>query len=175
MDSFTEEASVENAFNVEEIPGEGASINLWKKDTVMFPDEVSEHFYSNQFVPLSSDMDIVDRILVNGQLMKHVSGGSILHLNISERIDNVEVMKKLMRYTIESGVTHFAVNYGFNKCENGHVVISAPTEKCSICGSTKMDHLTRIVGYFVPVSSWGIREEIDFKSRKWLTPQEDEL
>lgn len=175
MDSFAEDASVENAFNVEEIPGEGASINLWKRDAVLYPDDVSKHFYSNQFVPLSSDMDIADRISVNGQLMKYVSGGSILHLNISDKIESVEVMEKLMRYTIESGVTHFAVNYGFNICENGHVVISDPTPKCKICGSTKMDHLTRIVGYFVPVSSWGEREDIDFKSRKWLTPEEDEL
>ena len=175
MDSFAEEASVENAFNVEEIPGEGASLNLWKKDAILYPDQVSDHFYSNQFVPLSSDMDIADRIEINGKLMKYVSGGSILHLNISDQIKSSDIMEKLMRYTIESGVTHFAVNYGFNICENGHVVISSPTPECKVCGSTSMDHLTRIVGYFVPVSSWGGREEIDFKSRKWLSPPEDEL
>jgi len=159
----------EYAFNTEEIPAEGAAVTLCRKDKILYPDEVKVDIYSNQFFPLHLDIPLLERISKTGKLMEGVSGGSILHINIDEKIENPEIMETLMRQIIKEGVNHFGINYGFSICpkDSGHNSAGIHKE-CPICGETIEDWMTRVVGYFVPVSKWNpTRRETDFKSRKW--------
>jgi len=153
------------AFNLEETPAETAAVTLAAKDKVYFGLNDWYDLYSNQFYPLHVDStNVVKRIKLTGKLMDYVSGGSILHINIADRIDYPEQMKKLIQKTIECGVTHFAINYGFCRCREGHVTIGR-YEKCPICGGEIADYMTRIVGYFVPVSKWNEVRQQEFHKR----------
>jgi len=157
------------AFNTEEIPAEGAAVTLCRKDKILYPDEVKVDIYSNQFYPLHLDTPLLERISRTGELMKGVSGGSILHINIDEQIENPEIMATLMRQIIKEDVNHFGINYGFSICpeDTGHNSAGIHKE-CPICGETIEDWMTRVVGYFVPVSKWQpTRREADFKNRRW--------
>lgn len=170
IDNTAAEYSSEHgvAFNIEQTPAEGAAIKLVEKDKILYPDDVKTDLYSNQFFPLIEEIELFKMITGTGKLMDTVSGGAILHINLSEKIKNKDIMMKLIEFTVKSGVNHFAVNYGFSVCEEGHVTIGEPVETCPECGSPITEHLTRIVGYFVPISSWGSREKRDFHKRKWL-------
>ena len=171
MDLLASEYSDETgyAFNTEEIPAEGAAVTLCRKDKILYPDDVEVDLYSNQFLPLHLDIPLLERISKTGELMEGVSGGSILHINIDEKIENPAIMGTLMRQIIKEGVNHFGINYGFSICpkDPGHNSAGIHQE-CPICGETIEDWMTRVVGYFVPVSKWNpTRREIDFKNRQW--------
>jgi ribonucleoside-triphosphate reductase len=167
MDNRAAEISIETgyAFNIEEVPGESAAINLADKDRLFFEDDVKVDMYSNQFVPLTANVPLTTRIAIEGELMSTVSGGAITHINLDEKITNPEIMEKLITYVVSKGVTHFAINYGFTLCEN-NVAHAGLHESCPECGSENVEHLTRVVGYFVPVKSWTKkRQETDFPNR----------
>lgn len=155
------------AYNVEEIPGESAAVVFAQKDTLLY-EQSDFKLYSNQYIPLIVDASVIDRIKISGKFMNMTSGGGILHLNIEEKLIKPEQMRFLIEKTVEYGVPHFAINYGFGICENNHTSIVGAKPTCPICGSKITDYMTRIIGYFTKVSSWNkVRREYEFKRRKF--------
>ena len=141
-----------NPFNIEQVPGESLAIKLAVKDKLLYG--MNYEIYANQFVPLWVDCDIVDRVKIDGAFSQLLTGGGISHLNIAEKLTHPNQMKKLIAYAIECGCEHFAVNYNFCRCRNGHVSIAAHMQSCPQCAAPISEHYTRIVGYCVPVSGW---------------------
>lgn len=155
-------------FNVEQVPGESLAVKFAAKDAYLY--DMKYPIYSNQFIPLWVDCDIVDRIKLDGIYSKALTGGGISHLNIGEKLTSPEQMKKLIEYAVVCGCEHIAVNYNFSKCEQGHVSIAGVAKTCGLCGKPIVEHYTRIIGYFTPVSSWNRGRQIEhgkriFKSR----------
>ncbi|MTV47875.1 anaerobic ribonucleoside-triphosphate reductase [Heliobacillus mobilis] len=156
------------SFNTEEIPAESTAVSLARKDRLIFGDKQPFELYSNQYIPLIADMGTMDRIRLTGRFMKHVSGGGILHLNVQERITESVTMERLIRIALTEGVEHFAINYGFGICKEGHTSIVGTGETCPICGFPITDYLTRIIGYFTKVSSWNAtRKNYEYPKRKF--------
>lgn len=168
LDEFTDETGYN--FNCEEIPGESASVTLAKKDRLAFGRDVQPFaLYSNQYIPVIAEATILERIKLSGKFMSLLSGGGILHLNMSDKIQNKHQMRKLIEVALKNGVEHFAINYGFAVCQEGHVSIAGNSTTCPICGSPIDDYLTRIIGYFTKVSSWNpVRRDVDFPNRKFV-------
>jgi hypothetical protein len=151
--------------NIEQVPAEGAAIVSARKDAVFFGD--NEHMlYANQFVPLWLDIDLFDRARIDGIMSKYFTGGMISHLNIGAPATK-DQMKKLIQYAISCGLEHFALNPVFSVCPNRHSVLKK-VEMCPICGEKVEDYITRVVGYFTPVSSWAkTRRTYEFPRRKF--------
>jgi len=156
-------------FNVEQIPGESVAIKLADKDRLMLGDDIVKYtMYSNQFIPLWENFDLYDRIKLDGHFSKILTGGGITHLNVSERLKHPAQMKKLIKFAINSGCEHFAVNYGFGECENKHINVVGNAVVCPECGANIESYYTRVIGYFVPVSSWHrVRREWEYPKRKF--------
>ena len=152
--------------NVEQIPGENTSIKFCKKDKYLGYD-LGLKMYSNQFVPLTSDVSMLDRVIIQGKMDKYFSGGSVLHLNVSEKLEDPKDFEDLVKFCAKSGVVYFAINYLLNKCENGHMTIGL-TEKCPTCGAKIVGKYTRVVGFLTEVSNWHkVRREQDFPNRRF--------
>lgn len=164
---FAAQASKEtkNPFNIEQVPAESLAIKLAAKDKFLF--NMSYELYSNQFIPLGVDCDIVDRIKLDGEFSQSLTGGGISHLNVGEKLTNKTQMEKLIAYAIECGCEHFAVNYNFCRCKQGHVSIAGVVKHCPICGEQIADYITRIVGYYVPVSGWTGGRQKEHATRKF--------
>lgn len=160
-------------FNVEQVPAESLAVKFAKKDAHIF--NMKYPIYSNQFIPLWVDYDVIDRIRLDGEFSKTLTGGGISHLNIGERLTSVEQMKKLIQYAVKSGCEHFAVNYNFCKCKNSHVTVAGPSKVCPICSAPIIEQYTRVIGYFTPVSAWNggrikEHEQRVFKTNGDITP-----
>jgi ribonucleoside-triphosphate reductase (formate) len=141
-----------HSFNVEQVPGESLSVKFAEKDTLLF--DMDYPIYSNQFIPLWVDFDIIDRIKLDGELSRTLTGGGISHLNLCEKLTSVDQMKKLIEYAVKAGCEHFAINYNFCQCQQNHITIAGPSKVCPICAAPIIEQYTRIVGYHTPVSSW---------------------
>jgi ribonucleoside-triphosphate reductase len=155
------------AFNVEEIPGEQACVTLVRKDRLVVDPHIPYEFYSNQYIPLTCTADAITRLELSGRFMKMVGGGGIVHENLDSPPDTAGKMYELVRYAVKCGVSHMAVNYRFGKCENGHTSIIGQTNKCPICGSTKIVRTrTRVIGYFSDEGNWHpVRRQFDAPNR----------
>lgn len=101
------------------------------------------NIYSNQFIPLVANADMLDRLRLQGLFDKHFSGGSILHLNVDSPIENVEDIANLIRTTAKMGVVYHAINYVLQECEDGHMSVGNG-DVCSICGKPIINKYTRV-------------------------------
>jgi len=157
-------------YNLEEVPGESLAPKFALKDKIIYGEDIQQFsIYSNQFVPLHVNMDIIDRMRYEGEFFESLSGGGISHINMSNKLSSKEDMKRLIKVAIDYNLQHFAINYNFNVCENDHVQVGDNNlEVCSICGGEIVDNISRVVGFFVPRSQMNKeRRENEFFMRKF--------
>lgn len=151
--------------NVEQTPSENSSIKIAKKDKIMgFNANVD--FYSNQFIPLIHKADLLDRIAMQGKFDKHMSGGSILHINTEEGLSNKEDMKALIQMSAKKGVIYFGINYNLQQCANKHMSVGKK-DVCDVCGAPITKNFIRVVGFLTCVDHWHqVRREQDYPNRQ---------
>lgn len=151
--------------NIEQVPAETMAVRLVEVDKMLFGKErVPYELYSNQFVPLWEDATIYERMEIDGKYNKMFTGGGIVHFNLGEK-PTPKQNRKVVRYAVKSGCEHFAENAVYAKCENGHTTFT-DGDKCPECGGQVLEKLTRVVGFFTPVSSWNpVRREWEFPKR----------
>jgi ribonucleoside-triphosphate reductase len=151
--------------NVEQIPAENVSIKLADKDTLLGYNDGRYLLYSNQFIPLITQADLLDRMRLQGVYDEHFSGGAIWHLNVENRID-ADTIAELIEMSAEKGIIYFAVNYNYQECEDGHIDVGRQ-EYCK-CGKKIVDNYTRVVGFLTSTKHWHkVRREVDYPNRQW--------
>lgn len=152
--------------NCEQVPAESSSIKLVQKDKFLgYKPEVE--FYSNQFIPLTTEADMLDRIKIQGIFDKHFSGGSICHINIEEKVKDKKFLKDLITTCANKGVIYFALNYNLQCCEDFHMSVGKNTI-CQVCGKPITDNFTRVVGFLTNTKNWHkTRREHDYSKRQF--------
>ncbi|MDD4615412.1 MAG: anaerobic ribonucleoside-triphosphate reductase [Caldisericia bacterium] len=152
--------------NMEQIPAENTGIKLAEKDKLLgFQNEFD--IYSNQFIPLIVNTNMLNRIKLQGIFDKHMSGGSILHVNVEEKIEDTQQLIDLIEGIVKTGTIYFAINYNIQRCENGHMSVGRE-EFCSVCGEKIVDNFTRVVGFLTNSKNWSkTRREKDYPNRQW--------
>lgn len=152
--------------NCEQVPGENLSIKLAEKDKLLkYQNEFD--LYSNQFIPLITNADLLDRIKLQGVFDKHFSGGAICHLNVENQLTNINDMISLIQTCANKGVVYFAINYELNKCINNHMTVGKDSI-CTICGEEITDKYMRVVGFLTNIKNWHkIRREEDHPNRQF--------
>jgi len=150
---------------VEQIPAENTSIKLANKDKVLgYNDRYT--FYSNQFIPLITEADILDRIRLQGLYDEQLSGGSICHLNVETRLEDKEKLKSLIKSVAKQGVRYTGVNYNLQECTAGHISVGKK-DVCE-CGSKIENNYTRVVGFLTNTKHWAKeRRKEDYPNRKF--------
>jgi ribonucleoside-triphosphate reductase len=140
--------------NIEQIPGESFSIRLAKSDKIIYgEDKIPYVLYANQFVPLwEKNTTLWEKMRQDGSYNKLITGGGIVHCTIGEKVTSKQA-EKIIRFSMNSGCEHFALNAIYNECINKHVTMGS-FDVCPICSSEIIEKLTRVVGFFTPVSSW---------------------
>jgi anaerobic ribonucleoside-triphosphate reductase len=123
--------------------------------------------YSNQFIPLITKADMLDRIKLQGLFDKHFSGGAIAHINVETPIQDEQQIVDLIKTCAKMGVVYWAINYNLQECEKGHMSVGRGNQ-CSICGSEIINNYTRVVGFLTNTKNWHkIRRERDYPNRQF--------
>jgi ribonucleoside-triphosphate reductase len=169
MEAINEELNVmqkkyDAPHNTEQVPGENMSVKACKKDH-FFGKNKQYRMYSNQFIPLIVNTDLVNRLRLQGLFDSSFSGGSICHINLDGEITK-ERMRQLIVTSAGMGVIYFAINLVINECENGHMFTGLCD--CPLCGGKATSQFTRVVGFLTRVStSIPERQELDFPNRQF--------
>lgn len=152
--------------NCEQVPAENSAIKLAQADKMLGVQSDYE-VYSNQFIPLVTKADLLDRIKLQGMFDSLMTGGAICHLNVDTRIDDVQQMMDLIEYAISKGVIYSAVNYNIQRCENGHMSVGQ-NAKCPVCAGKITDNFTRVVGFLVNTKNFHkVRRDFDYPNRQF--------
>ena len=160
------DAKYKYAHNTEQTPSENSSIKLAQKDK-MLKYQDSYELYSNQFIPLITQADMLDRIKLQGLFDSQFSGGAIAHINIENKIEDAELLAELIKTSVKKGVVYHAINYNLQRCEEGHMSVGKNTI-CPICGKEITDNFTRAVGFLVNVKNLhAVRRKFDYPVRQF--------
>ena len=149
--------------NCEQVPAENSAVKLATKDKFLGYD-CGAPLYSNQFIPLTTNADMLERIRVQGMFDSKFSGGAICHINVSEKIENIQDIMDLIEYAAKAGVVYWAINYRLYECPNHHLWVGS--ENCPVCGEHWVNEITRVVGFFTNTKNWNpVRRKEDWPNR----------
>ena len=153
--------------NCEQVPAENSSIKLATKDTMLGYNDAGYRLFSNQFIPLVTKADMLDRIRLQGLFDKHFSGGAIAHINIGQRIEDTQQIVDLIKSCAKAGVVYWAINYNIQRCVNDHMSVGM-NGSCVVCGAEIKDNFTRVVGFLTNTKNWHqVRREDDYPERQF--------
>lgn len=150
--------------NMEQIPGESAAVMFAKKDKLLFTNHKYK-IYSNQYIPLWKNVDIHERIRLQGLFDSQCSGGAIAHLNVTDSLDEVQ-MKQIIIHAAKQGCIYFAVNMNQARCNSCGKVFIGKFDK-SPCHSATMTNFLRVVGFVTPIDNWLAERREEYKIRQF--------
>ena len=164
-----------NLYNLEATPAEGTTYRFAKADRKAFGSAIiqagkGENFYytnSSQLPSYYTD-DPFEALSKQDSLQTKYTGGTVLHLYMSERLSSGEACKKLMKHTLENHrLPYVTVTPIFSVCEE-HGYLDGEHQECPHCGK-KATAWTRVMGYFRPVESFNIGKKGEHNERRFFT------
>lgn len=141
-------------FNCEMIPAENVGVKhaKWDREDGYF---VPRDCYNSYFYVVEDDsLDVIDKFKLHGApYIKHLTGGSALHMNLSEHLSKAQYCH-LFCVAAKEGCNYFTYNIPNTICnECGHID-KRYLKECPHCHSTNVDYMTRIIGYLKRVSNF---------------------
>lgn len=164
---FQEET--DQMFNLEATPAESTTYRLALLDKELYPDIITageeEPYYTNSTqLPVGYTDDLVAAIYLQESLQTKYTGGTVFHAFLGERIEDIEVCKKLIkRIFTYFRLPYFSLTPSFSICPN-HGYLSGEQFKCPHCGE-QTEVWSRIVGYYRPTQNWNKGKQEEFKER----------
>lgn len=111
-----------NLYNLEATPAEGVSYRLAKKDKERFPKIKTsgqlEPYYTNSVhLPVSYTDDLFEVLDHQDDLQCKFTGGTVVHLFLGEKIDDIESVKALVKkVTADYRLPYFSITPTFSIC-----------------------------------------------------------
>ncbi len=168
MVEFQEETG--HSYNLEATPAEGTSYRLAKIDHEKFPgiiqSGVDEPMYSNSSqLPVGYTDDVFECCDLQDELQSLYTGGTVQHLYIGERIEDIETAKTLIqRVFAKYKMPYISITPTFSICKE-HGYIAGEHFNCPTCGQ-KAEVWSRVVGYLRPVQNYNPGKKEEYLMRK---------
>ena len=165
---FQEETG--NMYNLEATPAEGCCYRFAKVDKKLYPDIIQagfdEHIYytNSSQVPSNLTDDPFEALDLQNDLQCKYTGGTVLHLYMSERLPDGESAKKLVRKVLTNyKLPYVTITPVFSVCET-HGYLNGQQEECPHCHK-KTQVWTRVMGYHRPMDSFNIGKKGEHMER----------
>lgn len=168
MVEFQEETG--HSYNLEATPAEGTSYRLAKIDHEKYPgilqSGIDEPMYSNSSqLPVGYTDDVFECCDLQDELQSLYTGGTVQHLYIGERIEDIETAKTLIqRVFAKYKMPYISITPTFSICKE-HGYIAGEHFNCPTCGQ-KAEVWSRVVGYLRPVQNYNPGKKEEYMMRK---------
>ncbi len=168
---FQEETG--HLYNLEATPAEGTTYRFAKEDRKRYPGIVQAGtaqlpYYTNSSqLPVGLTDDPFEALERQEELQAKYTGGTVLHLYMTERLSSASACKALVRRALENfRLPYITVTPTFSICPS-HGYLSGEHETCPHCASA-CEIWTRVMGYHRPVSSFNKGKQGEFYERKFF-------
>jgi ribonucleoside-triphosphate reductase (formate) len=168
MVEFQEETG--HLYNLEATPAEGATYRFAKEDRKRFTGilqagtETNPYYTNSSQLPVGFTDDPFEALELQDELQTKYTGGTVLHLYMSERISTVEACRNLVRRSLERfSLPYLTVTPTFSICPE-HGYLAGEHTACPTCGGG-CEVWTRVMGYHRPVSLFNIGKKGEHSER----------
>jgi len=135
--AFQEETG--HLYNLEATPAEGTTYRFAKEDAKRYPDilqagTIDAPYYTNSSqLPVGFTDDAFEALERQDELQRKYTGGTVLHLYMSEHISSAEACKKLVRRSLERfRLPYITITPTFSICPK-HGYLAGEHEFCPAC------------------------------------------
>ena len=141
-------------FNCEMIPAENVGVKhaKWDREDGYF---VPRDCYNSYFYVVEDEsLTVLDKFKLHGEpYIKHLTGGSALHMNLEEHLSKQQCAQ-LIKVAAQEGCNYFTFNIPNTVCNECGTIDKRYLKACPKCGSKNIDYMTRIIGYLKRVSNF---------------------
>ena len=141
-------------FNCEMIPAENVGVKhaKWDREDGYF---VPRDCYNSYFYVVEDEsLTVLDKFKLPGEpYIKHLTGGSALHMNLEEHLSKQQYAQ-LIKVAAQEGCNYFTFNIPNTVCNECGTIDKRYLKACPKCGSKNIDYMTRIIGYLKRVSNF---------------------
>ena len=159
-----------NLYNLEATPAEGTTYRFAKEDRKRYPNIIQAGTYPNIYYTNSSQLpanytdDPFEALNMQNDLQTKYTGGTVLHLYMSERISTAEACKRFVRTVLNNyKMPYITITPVFSTCHE-HGYLAGEHQECPICGA-KTQVWTRVMGYHRPIESFNIGKKGEHMER----------
>lgn len=157
--------SKEVMFNCEMIPAENVGVKhaKWDREDGYF---VPRDCYNSYFYAVEDDsLTVIDKFKLHGApYIKHLTGGSALHMNLEEHLSKDQYLQ-LFKVAAKEGCNYFTFNIPNTVCNDCGHIDKRYLKECPVCKSKNVDYLTRIIGYLKRVSNFSQARQAEAERR----------
>ncbi len=164
-------------FVLEQTPAESTAYRMAKLDMQFFPQEASkfikgnlasgEMYYTNStYLNVGHAISPIERVKIEGKFHPLIEAGSLTHVWLGESRPSAQSIANFVIKTFQ--LTHndqITFSPEFTTCNSCLKTSRGLQESCGYCGSSDVDGITRITGYFTRVSSWNKGKRGELKDR----------
>lgn len=162
-------------YNLEATPAEGTTYRFAKEDRKRFDGilqagtDANPYYTNSSQLPVGYTDDPFEALARQEELQKKYTGGTVLHLYMSERISTAEACKNLVRRSLTNfGLPYITVTPTFSICPS-HGYLAGEHFTCPDCEAEGVEQTcevwTRVMGYHRPVTSFNIGKRGEFAER----------
>lgn len=173
---FQEETG--HLYNLEATPAEGTTYRFAKEDRRRYPGILQAGTADNPYYTNSSQLpvgftdDAFEALGRQEALQAKYTGGTVLHLYMTERVSSAEACRQLVRRALERyRLPYITVTPTFSICPS-HGYLSGEHASCPTCKLQGKDQpaeiWTRVMGYHRPVSSFNKGKQGEFRERTFF-------
>jgi len=164
MVEFQEETG--NLYNLEATPAEGTTYRFAKEDRKRFAGilqagtDANPYYTNSSQLPVGFTDDPFEALARQDELQTKYTGGTVLHLYMSERISTAEACRELVKRSLSSfRLPYLTITPTFSICPS-HGYLSGEHRTCPTCEAAgrkvECEVWTRVMGYFRPVASFNV-------------------
>ncbi|GEA83741.1 ribonucleoside triphosphate reductase [Cellulomonas gelida] len=173
MVDFQEETG--HLYNLEATPAEGTTYRFAKEDRARFPGilqagtDTNPYYTNSSQLPVGFTDDPFEALERQDELQTKYTGGTVLHLYMSERLSTPDAARELVRRSLSRfRLPYLTVTPTFSICPN-HGYLAGEHQECPRCAEVgrmqECEVWTRVMGYHRPVSSFNVGKKGEHAER----------
>jgi ribonucleoside-triphosphate reductase len=167
---------------MEQTPAESAAHRLARLDLEHFPKQATSVVKGNQegnavyytnstYLNVGTAIDPITRVQLEGKFHDLIEAGALTHIWLGEAQPPQESVANFVVKTFRnSRNAQIAFSPEFTTCNSCFKTARGLKTQCPHCGSEKIDHITRVTGYFTKVSGWNKGKKAELKDRYRSVP-----